>query len=386
MKHYDVLIVGAGIVGLSCALAMSIRGFQVALFDKQFDENTPPTSKNLRVYAINEASKRLWQDLNLWEDLSPDEAFAYKKMHIWDAFSKAELDFDARSIASTDLGYILYESDIKATLMKAIAAQQNITCFQKIVHAQESKAEITLTDGNTYWTGKLLIIADGRDSPLRAQFKVPVHEENYHQAALIATVRTEKAHAKTAYQIFQKNGPLAFLPLEDPHLCSIVWTNTPEEVERLKTLSEEDFNRALKTAFQAHLGAITLCSSRQSFPLMMRHVRHYVGTNWLLMGDAAHTIHPLAGLGLNLGLADLSSFLKLIDASKQDLLSSKILQAYQRERKHAVWKVILFISGINRLFKNQFSPLIALRALGLKMTNQWEPVKRMLIDQARGVL
>lgn len=388
MKKFDVLIVGAGVVGLTTAVAMAEQGFSVALFDKQFPSKNKLPPKDLRVYAINQQSKELLQTLNIWSRLGTERLAPYQKMHIWDAANNQALDFDAQLVAAKNLGTLIEESVLKHALALQIAELKTIQCFEEtsITTVNEQNTTVTIGNGQTTWEGNLLIIADGRHSPLRQQLKVDVYTKDYQQEALIAIVQTEKPHEKTAYQVFLPRGPLAFLPLVDPHECSIVWSTSHEVASALKTLPELTFNEKLSQAYNHTLGTATLCSERRSFPLVLSHARQYVGNHWLLMGDAAHTIHPLAGLGLNLGLADLHSLLTLLEAEKAPLFSPRLLQAYQRQRKYSVSRVIAVINAIHNLFSQSSTPLTMLRGFGLAGVNYLSPLKRLLIEQARGHL
>lgn len=386
MKKADILIVGAGIVGLTAALSMLKRGFSVALFDAQSPD---PKALNSRVYAINAASKKLFQSLNLWNLIDKKRLSPYQKMHIWDKANGEALDFDARMVASDELGLIMEESLLKEVLLSSVRNEKKVQIYfgKTIKEVNTEEQAIKISDGQDYWQGQLLMIVDGRHSPLRQTLQIDTFKEDYKQVALTATIETEKSHEKTAYQVFLKEGPLAFLPLPNTNQCSIVWSTSPEEALLLTDLEERTFNEKLRLAFDNKLGKTTLIGPRQTFPLMMQHVKQYVGNRWLLMGDAAHTIHPLAGLGLNLGLADLTDWLKrLDDHPSMAIYNSKILQAYQRQRKYAVWKVIFLMSGINQLFRSNQSPLVFLRGLGLKLGNQFTVFKRLLIEEARGPL
>ena len=211
---------------------------------------------------------------------------------------------------------------------------------------------------------------------------VPITTWPYHQQAIVATIGTEKPHQETAYQVFNTHGPLAFLPLTDSHQCSIVWSTSTAHAQALMVLSDDDFATELTAAFSEKLGRCAVLSRRQQFPLHMRHVERYSGTNWLIMGDAAHTIHPLAGLGLNVGLADLNAWLTNIDAAKSKRWSSKMLGAYQRQRKSAVWQTIAMMSGLKTMFSNPTRPFVTLRGLGLNACNQLSPLKRLFIEHA----
>jgi len=382
---FDVLIVGGGVVGLTAALAMAQRNYNVAVIDAgSLKVNT--SIADLRVYAINKASQILLSKLNAWQHLDFNRVSPYTKMHVWDGANGAYIDFDSRAIASPNLGTILEESILKQALLQQILMESKISLFPDctIDAVCSSDHEVLINSDNRTWEGKLLMIADGAHSPTRQKLNVEVTTWSYNQHALVATVKTEKPHQKTAYQVFNADGPLAFLPLPDPNQCSIVWSTDPKRVQHLMGLSEDQFNQELTRAFGKCLGEAALMSPRHQFPLQMRHVKQYTGNRWLLMGDAAHTIHPLAGLGLNVGLADLDSWLQCMDASNGLLMSRKILNTYQRQRKYAVWQTIALMEGFKHLFGYSNTPVSAIRGLGLRLCNELTPLKRLFIQHAAG--
>ena len=381
-QTFDVLVVGGGIVGLSAAIGMRLRGYSVAIIDAGTLSMDTPTN-DTRVYAINQASERLLTRLGAWPNIDPSLLSPYRQMHVWDATNNACIDFDARMIGAARLGLIVQESVIKQALL-AKASDLDITFFQetRIDFVQTTEDEVRLGAQDKNWGTKLLIVADGAQSVIRQLLKVPMTTWPYHQHAIVATIETEKPHQETAYQVFNTNGPLAFLPLTDSHQCSIVWSTSTAHAQALMTLSDEDFAAQLTTAFSEKLGHCKVLSRRQQFPLHMRHVERYSGTNWLIMGDAAHTIHPLAGLGLNVGLADLSTWLNSLDAAKPKRWSAKMLGAYQRQRKFAVWQTIALMSGLKTIFSNPTQPMVTLRGLGLNTCNHLSPLKRLFIEHA----
>jgi 2-polyprenylphenol 6-hydroxylase len=384
--EFKVLVIGGGIVGLTAALAMAQRGFTVAVIDAgslQVDASDVDT----RVYAINHASQKLLQQLGVWSYLDKSRVAPYRKMYVWDAVNGAHIDFDSRYVAAANLGSIIEESVLKHALLEHVSKQPAIHLFP------ESRAEEVYSEEHSVrvcshqhtWAGELLMIADGANSPARQKLKVALNSWSYEQHALVATVSIEKMHHQTAYQVFHPDGPLAFLPLADEHLCSIVWSTDPIRAKKLMAFSEQEFNVALTQAFAQKLGQVVVVSKRYQFPLQMRHVKQYAGTRWLLLGDAAHTIHPLAGLGLNVGLADVCSWIHCLDDAGGTLVSKRALAAYQRERKSAVWQIIALMEGFKRLFSNSFAPVVALRGLGLGLCNGLMPLKRLFIQHARGM-
>lgn len=382
---FDVIVIGGGIVGLSAAIAMRQRDYSVALIDA--GEMMVDTLRlDSRVYAINHASQALLQTLGAWDELDVARVSPYQQMHVWDALSGASIDFDARMVGMASLGSMIEESIIKQALLTCVA-QHNITLMPKcrIMAVQSLPDAITITDGHTTWQGQLLMIADGASSAMRDLLGLSMTSWPYHQQAIVTSIQTEKSHHQTAYQVFNPDGPLAFLPLSDPYQSSIVWSTTTRRAQALMDLSDEAFAVAITAAFATKLGSCKVAGSRRhQFPLHMRHTQEYSGPHWLLLGDAAHTIHPLAGLGLNVGLADLAAWLKLLDSNKRALGSIATLKAYQRMRKFEVWQVIALMEGLKTIFANPLPPITALRGLGIRACDHFLPLKRFLVGQAGG--
>lgn len=376
-----VCVIGAGVVGLSAALTLAKDGYPVCLIDgKPISKN--PKSEPARVYAMNSSSQALLMALDAWPK---KKASAYLTMEVWDSSTKADIDFDCRDLGRPALGHIVAEADLKKALVNQVLKHANITICDKTkvesIEDQADKAILHLSSNKQIDT-ELVIIADGPTSPMRSHLKVPMHEWSYHQQAFIATVHCEKPHQQCARQVFQSDGILAFLPLADPHQCAIVWSSQPHQAKKLSELTDDDWGIQLTEAFQARLGKVTLLSQPLQFPLTMRHVKQYHGKHWLLMGDAAHTVHPMAGLGLNLGLGDVRCWHQLIKDNPNRLTSQRLLGEHQRRRKAEIWPVICLLQTLKHLFNTAQPGLKLVRAQGLSWVNHSPWLKRQLISKA----
>jgi len=256
----------------------------------------------------------------------------------------------------------------------------------KKIEFNQDKTELTLKD-KAKLSATLVVAADGTRSWLRQQADIAVKGWDFDQAALVTTVKTEKYHQDTAWQRFLSTGPLAFLPLSDGY-SSIVWSTSPDEAKRLSGISESEFALELEQAFASKLGKIESVAGRAVFPLRLFETLHYVKPRLALVGDAAHTIHPLAGQGVNLGLADVASLITVItDAlnDKKDIGDLKILRRYERWRRADNRSMLVAMDGLKRLFGSELSAVKGLRSLGLNITDRITPLKNLIMQHAMGL-
>ncbi|HAZ7557979.1 TPA: FAD-dependent 2-octaprenylphenol hydroxylase [Escherichia coli] len=392
MQSVDVAIVGGGMVGLAVACGLQGSGLRVAVLEQRVPEplaaDAPP---QLRVSAINAASEKLLTRLGVWQDILSRRASCYHGMEVWDKDSFGHISFDDQSMGYNHLGHIVENSVIHYALWNKAQQSSDITLLAPAELQQvawgENETFLTLKDGSML-TARLVIGADGANSWLRNKADIPLTFWDYQHHALVATIRTEEPHDAVARQVFHGEGILAFLPLSDPYLCSIVWSLSPEEALRMQQASEDEFNRALNIAFDNRLGLCKVESERLVFPLTGRYARQFAAHRLALVGDAAHTIHPLAGQGVNLGFmdaAELIAELKRLHHQGKDIGQYIYLRRYERSRKHSAALMLAGMQGFRDLFSGANPAKKLLRDIGLKLADTLPGVKPQLIRQAMGL-
>lgn len=392
MQSVDVAIVGGGMVGLAVACGLQGGGLRVAVLEQNppqpLPEDAPPA---LRVSAINAASEKLLTRLGVWSSIVASRASCYHGMEVWDKDSFGRIAFDDRSMGYSHLGHIIENDVIHQALWQKAQQCQDVTLLAPAGVQQvawgENEAFLTLKDGGML-TARLVVGADGANSWLRDKADIALTSWDYRHHALVATIRTDEPHEAVARQVFHGEGILAFLPLSDPHLCSIVWSLPPLEAARMQEATEETFNQALDMAFDNRLGLCHVESERRVFPLTGRYARQFAAHRLALVGDAAHTIHPLAGQGVNLGFmdaAELVNELKRLHGAGKDIGQHLYLRRYERSRKHSAGVMLASMQGFRELFSGTHPAKKLLRDLGLKLADTLPGVKPQLIRQAMGL-
>ncbi len=388
--EFDVAVVGGGLVGLSLAALLGRAGIQVALLEANEPvRDWPEDSIDLRVYAITRASQRLFSEVGAWQAMHR-RAGPFRDMRVWDAGGSGDIHFDSAEVGESCLGHILEGRVIEAALLASIA---DLPCVHRYCPALvKSFADcgdrqcIELEDG-TGLAARLLVGADGRNSRVRDYARIHAQVSDYGQQALVAVVATERPHAETAWQRFLPTGPLAFLPLFDGR-CSIVWSATSAEAQRLLQLDDVAFCEALGEAFGFRLGKVLECGERALFPLLRQSAQHYVRPRIALVGDAAHVIHPLAGQGVNLGLKDARQLADTLLAARtlgRDIGALGVLRRYERARKGDNLLMMNVMDGFKQLFGTSAAPLRWARNAGLNLVDAVPALKNQIMRSAMGL-
>jgi 2-octaprenylphenol hydroxylase len=400
-KHYDVLIVGGGLAGLGMAAGLANLPIRVALLEAgSLEANWPALGEGVadydpRVSAITHASQQWLAKLGAWESISQSRVCSYTDMLVWDAEGTGEIHFQAQEVNADSLGHIIENRLIVAALAERVAEAANIHCFANspVAHmGYAGGAARLLLENGKQLEADLLIAADGANSRIRQWADFKTREWDYGQQAIVTTVKMANSHNFTAWQRFLPQGPLAFLPLAATdaadHYCSIVWSADADYAAELMALDDTAFSAALARAFELRLGAVEAVSRRFSFPLRQRHAVDYIKPGIALIGDAAHSIHPLAGQGINLGFKDAAALQDEIRRAIEHggpLGSEAMLGRYQRRRKGDNLSMMAAMDGFKRLFAQQDLPVRWLRNTGMRWLNDIAPLKRQLIRRAMGL-
>ena len=391
----DLLIVGAGMVGSALALALQGSGLNIIVLDgglldvKPFD---PQAAFEPRVSALSGASQRILQRLDVWDGIAKRRASPYGEMQVWDGSGTGQIHFSASSVHADVLGHIVENRVVQDALLDRLHDSDiGLLANARLEQMRRSGDDwlLTLADGRLL-RAPLVVAADGANSAVRRLTGTETREWDYLHHAIVTSVRTADSHRKTAWQRFTDNGPLAFLPLEreGEHWCSIVWSVTPGEGERLMALDDETFCRELEQAFEGRLGPVISADPRLCVPLRQRHAKRYVAEGLALIGDAAHTIHPLAGQGVNLGFLDAAVLAEvLLHAAERGerLADVRVLSRFERRRMPHNLALMAAMEGFERLFQADPLPLRWLRNTGLKVVNQLPEAKAIFVRQALGL-
>jgi len=385
----DAAVVGGGMVGAAAALALARAGFAVALLEARAPAPWRAEDEvDLRVVGLAPSSIALLDGLGVWTSIRDSRAGPYAQMHVWDAESGAAIHFDAADEGRDLLGCIVENNLVQWRLWQALeGAGVRRLCPAEVARfeARGDRVQIELADGAVL-AARLLVAADGAGSPLRAQAGIATSGRDYGQRAVVAHVATERPHGRTAWQRFLPGGPLAFLPLADGR-SSIVWSLPDDEAARVLALADEAFRDALGLASDFRLGRIVGTTKRAAFPLRLQLAERYQAERFVLLGDAAHAVHPLAGQGVNLGLRDVAELRDVLAGARaagRDIAAGHVLRRYARRRRSADTLDARGFDALARIYAWQAPPLVAARALGVRLLDRCLPLKRALAAHAAG--
>jgi len=390
MLSYDLTIIGGGMVGLTLAASLANSDLNIAIV-----ENSEPAPLSeapaTRVSALSAASRAIFEKLGVWELIEQQRITPYDSMFVWEKDSFGKIAFDAQQVEAQQLGYIIENEQIQDALLRVVKRQDNVTFYTpdrlSNVAMGDGEAWLTLDSGKNITT-KLVVGADGANSWLRNKVNIPLTHWDYNHHALVATIKTDIAHQHCARQVFTPDGPLAFLPLFEKNLCSIVWSVAPEKAKALQALPTTEFNKQLTRTFDNRLGFCELQSERSTFPLTMRYARDFAKHRIALIGDAAHTIHPLAGQGVNLGLLDAVSLAQTVlenSTQDKDIGLYNNLRQFERWRKTEAAQMVASMELLKQMFHGDNPVQKAMRDLALLFADNITPLKRQFIKQAMGL-
>ena len=394
-QDFDAIIIGGGMVGLCLAALIArderLADWRVALVEPADPRPPAAGTVDLRVSALSRASQRILAAAQAWDAIDA-HACAYSDMVVWDAASSATrpdaLRFSAAETGEPNLGHIAENLRVQWALQQS-PLTRGITPLRTglvAVEYGEEVQKVSLADGRTLSCG-LVIGADGGNSPTREQAGISRAGWKYDHTAVVAHLRTAQPHRDTAWQRFLPTGPIAFLPLRDGRV-SLVWSTSHEEAAELLKLEPAEFSQRVTSASDRVLGEATLDSGRAGFPLALWHAREYVRPGLVLVGDAAHTIHPLAGQGVNLGFLDCASLVQVLGdavAAGEEHTGLRVLRRYERWRRSENALVLGVCDGLKNLFGEKGMAVAAARRLGMQVVGSQPLLRRALVQRALGL-
>lgn len=402
---FDLMIIGGGLVGASLACALSDSSLRIAIieaFPFKSDNSEYQPAFDARSVALSYTSKQVFEGIGLWPSINKLGVAAIKKIHISDRGHAGITRLNADDENVDALGYVVETRVIGKALFDSLNKQKNVTLIAPAklknfdLNAEYASADIEVTDSDNLiesktMTAKLLVAADGGDSVVRRLSGVRIKQRNYEQCAVIANIATDQPHNNQAFERFTDSGPLALLPMaeteNEKNRYSLVWTINSSEQEEMMSWDDETFLLKLKQRFGERAGQFTHVSQRHTYPLSLMRAREHVLERLAIIGNAAHTLHPVAGQGFNLGLRDVAALSQvIIDACREnkDIGSLDNLNSYADWRKRDHIQTAMATDGLVRIFSNNFLPLAVLRNLGLVVVDLVPPLKKVFARHAMG--
>jgi 2-octaprenyl-6-methoxyphenol hydroxylase len=376
---YDLVIVGGGIVGLTLASALKDSGLSVLLIEAKV---TSASVSKGQAYAVHMLSARIFQGIGVWEQILPQIA-KYRHVRLSDADYPDVVEFATSDLNTPELGYVAEHQALLQPLQEFVKNCEHVTylCPAEVVSTQYAQDIVTINikidEQIRTVRSKLLVAADGSRSPIRQAAGIKTHGWKYWQSCIVAFVKPEKPHNDTAYERFWPSGPFAILPLPE-NRCRIVWTAPHAEAKALCALDDEQFLAELTRRYGEQMGKLELLGDRFIFQVQLMQSDRYVLPRLALIGDAAHNCHPVGGQGLNLGIRDaaaLAQVLQTANQANQDIGNLRILKKYERWRQKENLTILGFTDLLDRIFSNNFLPVVLVRRLGLAIMQRVPLVK-----------
>jgi len=387
----ELLIAGGGLIGQVLGVACAGSGLAVAIVDRQDPAALLADDFDGRSSAISYGSHKVLDAVGLWQEIAPD-AEPIREIRVADGDSPLFLHYDHRELESgVPLGYIVENRILRRGLIDRVRSLPNLQFLAPLavetVSTSALGATAALSDGRQI-RARLVAAADGRESPLRHAVGIQTVEWQYPQTGIVTTVRHQRPHQGIAVEHFLPAGPFAILPMTG-NRSSIVWTERAELAPRLVDLSNAAFAAELAARFGDFLGAVEPIGPRWTYPLNLLLAEKYVATRLALIGEAAHTIHPIAGQGLNLGIRDVAALAELVIDTRRlglDIGDETVLLRYQQWRRFDALALAAVTDSLNRLFSNSLRPVQLARDFGLAAVNRFPPLKRLLMRDAMGIV
>jgi len=390
-KEFDVIVVGGGMIGVTVACLLTKLGLRLALVDHHPFTDLSVENNCSRVSAINPAVIKILEHIDIWDSIQHKRGSPYTKMQVWDEQTDACIFFDAIKMGKPMLGTIVENTAIIDSALERLRQNYLVSVFEKVnissLQHEGEQVSVTIDNSNDQLRASLVIGADGAQSIVRKLSLIETDFHDYEQHAIVSTIYLEKDHQKTAWQCFTETGPIALLPLKDGR-CSLVWSCDNQKWEFLMKLSKQSFCEELSTILENKLGKVLACGERCSFPLHQHHAKRYFKEKCVLIGDAAHVTHPLAGQGANIGFMDATVLAEVIEESLHKGKSFNrhaVLRRYERWRYGENQLVLGLVKALQCLFSHSNPTTKILREVVVNLTDIMMPVKYKLSSYAMGI-